>query len=427
MDQRGVFLAALDDDYQAATRIKRLELLSQVRCYSLLAPSILIHPAYVFQSNLSFSFVTQGMSNLLDPSLVQIALGSSESSQSYMAERISSLNSTSTGRQTGELEQYTRWGSELNVTAKQLDEALPSERQVKFGKSRDRMFRDGLLGDLSKNPVRGASLREIALAYFTQREGFGLRSGERCVRILKEFVENAPLVSIDALLVELRKRKYAPLADHPAFTRRLLVLYYQANVDDGYIVGGISALDPTIPVIHPYDDTLFWAVLERVFGASARHVLALDSSPGVERFILDLRTTDLWLGFVERYTRLQRFANSVIQEAGSEVAAAIEDDYGYTELKLMPRVWRSKKADLSVAIAGVGTSAATLSIEPVAIAAMIAAVAGAGLTLYPLRKFRRELSINDLHRLKGLVKSSIDLNRARREMLRFRRLGQLES
>jgi hypothetical protein len=408
MADRGIFIAEFDDDYQRAANLSKADLQRRLRCYFLLAPSLLIHPAYIWQAPTTHALVTREMTDLLAPPHAKLSLGDSPDLGEYMQQRIGNLSARNVKQVTNELVQYTRWGASLQDQAAKLDERFGTDSRIALESSRDKMFRGLLIRDLSPTAVAGASLRELIRGYYMGQGN--PRRTSTMLSALRSFVNSAPLVSLDSITAYLTSRNLGDLVQSSAFYNRLLVLYYRANVDGNYVVAGLPTLDPDDPTIHPYDPALFWSVVRHVFGEKAVDLLADDNSPEARDFLLRLKQDPDWRDFSNQYSDLRQGMDETLKTEATEIAKDLEISTGYARLKLLPRIWREQKKELITTILGLGFSA-PIAPGPIILTAGSAAtsVAGGVLTLRPLRRFRDEYEQNSLRRLKTLIRRQIRL------------------
>lgn len=406
-----VFVAELDDDYQLLAGLKPTDLLARIRCYYLLAPSLLLHPAYVWQSDATHSLVTSQRSKILTPPFTQVALGDSPDFSEYMHQRISTLTPKKRGGNgpTDELRQYQRWGGLLTREASLLDTRFSDAQKITFSESRDKMFRRLLRRDLTQTVVGGYSLRELIIQWMGAQNG---GPAQKVTSSLLGFVSAAPLVSIDSINRFLTGKGLKGLCDGP-FRARLLSLYYRANVDDGFVVAGLPTIDPTDPTIHPYDPVLFWAVVGHVFGKEAEATLSSDPSPRVEELLVELKGNDSnWIQFIEQYAALRDEINMALNQEAEVFAKEIETSSAYIRLKVLPRVWREQKKELIATVLGTGFS--SLGLMPpsiISIGGLAASITGTVLMIRPLRRFATEYRNNTLRLIKKRVRRELYLLR----------------
>ncbi|WP_157621498.1 hypothetical protein [Saccharothrix sp. NRRL B-16348] len=407
MSERGIFLAEFDDDYQRVAGLDGDSLRQRIRCYFLLAPSLLVHPAYVWQAPLTHSIVNREAAGILAPPFTKIVLGDSPSLSEYMNQRIAKLARGKTSESNMELLQYRRWGIDLTTQAAELSERFV-DSAVSFKDSRDSMFRQLLLRDLSNSTVAGESLREQIVQHVMRYQQ--PVSVKKIIRALRGFISGAPLVSLDSVVDFFRRQHLPGLAKDGKFYSRLLVLYYRANVDDGYVVAGLPTLDPNDPTIHPYDPHLFWRVVSHVFGPSVGEALANDESPSVRNLLLRLKTDSDWQLFVKDYNKLRVDMEKTLIAETDQLAGELEMQSGYAKLKLLPRVWRKQKSELVTSILGLAFAAPT-AMDPgfLAIGGGVTAIIGTALTLRPIRRFRDEYEHHYLSRLKKSLRRGIRL------------------
>src|SRR6266702_4744338 len=208
MDLMGdaVFFAELDDDYQEATALTSTQLLSRLTCYFLIAPRIVIHPAYVWQSRDSHSLIAKAGKELLRPPFTELELGAYDSVEDYMAQRLTQLRQPSTV--TRELRSYESHGDRLYDEARDLTVRFDAaaRRQVSFHR-RDKHFRDLLYSDLDRASFDNTTLAQI-LKTFEVSAG-GTMTETWLGEALKEFVwDRGELISVDTFLKEIDNRGF---------------------------------------------------------------------------------------------------------------------------------------------------------------------------------------------------------------------------
>jgi hypothetical protein len=408
VSKRGIFIAEFDDDYQDAARLSNATLQRRVRCYFLLAPSLLIHPAYIWQAPVTHSLITREMADIFAPPYTNIALGDSPGLSEYMHQRIGALSGRKVKEITHELVQYQRWGRDLEAQAAELDNRFGPASGVVFQTSRDTMFRELLLRDLSTQAVAGVSLQEMIRAYYIRQAE--ARKAGATITALRGFIRNSSLVSLDSLVSFLAARGLLDLARSPGFYNRMLVLYYRANVDDNYVVAGLPTLDPDDPTIHPYDPQLFWRVVGHVFGEKTAKALADDRSSEVRDLLHRLKNDSDWQNFTTQYSDLRDGMDQVLKAGVSEIAQELEISTQYAKLKLLPRIWREQKAELITTILGLAfTAPSTAGPLVLTIGGGLTALVGSVLALRPIRRFRDEYELNSLRRLKTTLRREMRL------------------
>lgn len=416
MSDRSVFLAELDDDYLDLTGISDRDIQRRLRCYLLLAPSIVVHPAYIWQSRRGHDLVLGSMSSTFHSSSVKFSLGDSPSVEEYMNQRVSTVTRVGL-RRTPEAESYLSWGTDLRTEARGVDDLFPNRRPLVLEEGRDAKFRRLLVRDLSSKPTAGVSLREIVGAFCLD---LGDGRSVRVVRGLRGFVTSSGLVSVDSVREYLARAGLGPLSADPVFRRRLLSLYYSANVDSSQVVGGASLLDPHDPVIHPYDHTLFWSVFGAMFGKSLSAFLSDDTAGESLDIVLRLRKDSSWKLFAQEYSRMRARGDELLRAQAGELAREFEIRAEYAQLKVLPRVWRESKVELASVLGGLLAAGAGLT--PVTWYSVVGALTSAIGALFTVRKvaeYRDEKEEHYIQRLRVTLKRQMRMVMRRRYELRI--------
>lgn len=415
MNQSPVFLAELDDDYQDLARLSQVEMQRRLRCYLLLAPSLIVHPAYFWQSNQTHDLVFNSTNRIFTPEVVKLSLGDSPTVADYMRQRMNSVQARGVPI-TQESVRYQSWGGELQREAASLDGLFATHDPMRLSISRDAKFRSLISRDLSHVPAAGITLRELLIAHmqFLSRED----RVRAIVGNLRRFVADSSLVSVDSVTEYLAKRGLGGLGQDSMFRRRLLALYYRANVDGDQVVAGIHAVDPDDPVIHPFEHVLFWQVFSLIFGKELERFLADDVSADSGEVIMKLRSESAWRAFAADYAATRMAADTLLKLEAASIADQLAIRRDYVRLKVLPRVWREAKVEISASVGGLVVSGVDLvSFSWTTVLGAVGAIVGGLLTWNKVGGFRDEFEENQLTELRKLLRRRMRLVTRRRHEL----------
>jgi hypothetical protein len=405
---KAIFFAELDDDYQEFRRLSEPELLQRTFCYYLLAPNLIIHPAYVWQSGMAHRLLNGPAGELLTPPFASLELGNYESINDYMTRRIERLHRAP--QPTSELRQYEAHGENLFEEAKTLDRRFDSttSRPVSVN-LRDKRFRDLLYGDLGATDLDQLSLGTQFGAFRDDPpEGLGREFTER----IQRFVRTSGLVSVDTFRARLYNAGFRELEESKALRRRLLALYYQTYADERTVIPATSKL-LFGQVVNPYDSDVFWNVMIRMFGNGCRALIAGDSSEVVSA-LQHIRESDDWASFVSMYFDTMSTIDETLWSQPDEVIKAFDQHRPVrSPMFILKSLWQKRKIDLSVAAFGAValSSATTFSSAPELItgsAGFLSAGIGAFGLLRSVRAFVGEYKGKELVRVKAAVKQQVE-------------------
>src|ERR1700689_2193072 len=147
---KGIFFAELDDDFQNLQRLSEEQLLKRATCYFLLAPSLIVHPAYTWRSPMTHRLVHNTAAQLIRPPFAQLELGKHSNIHEYMGTRIDKLRKPRLP--TRELREYEYYEPDLYDEATALDVRFQTalSRDVMSANLRDERFRKLLKEDLDR-------------------------------------------------------------------------------------------------------------------------------------------------------------------------------------------------------------------------------------------------------------------------------------
>lgn len=395
--QRPVFFAELDDDYQEVQGLKETGLIRRARCYFLLGPTLLIHPAFAWQSPASHNLVLGPMSELLRPPFAQIVAmgGSGQTAGSvadYIVERRRLLHRAARRDREipSELRSYATYGPHLMTEAALLDRDFSIQDQFLSG-TREKRFRAYLVGDL-RAPLDPDSLVN-QLHRFAQRRELLLDIDEEA-NLLTERVISEDVVSVDTFESWIRRRGIGGLTHSLAFKRRLLDIYYHANV------GGLSAVPGAVDlsyqrVAEPYDSDLFWQAMSVMFGPEVSRLLATDTSADMVAILRRLRDDPLWREFVGHYFVVVNGIDTALRDNVVVIVERVRRLAGETDMRLLRRIWRTRKLSVVTVVLGCVAVGAPFSLIPTV--AGVASAAAGGIDLAAaIRRFNSDFRSHDL-------------------------------
>jgi hypothetical protein len=358
MDSSGkaIFFAELDDDYQDFRKLTEYELLQRTYCYYLLAPSIIIHPAYIWQSTIAHRLLSGPVGGLLRPPFANLELGNYESINDYMTRRIERL--AKAANPTREFRQYESHGQSLFDEAKTLDARFESavSRPVSVT-LRDKRFRNLLYGDLGATDLDRLSLGTLLGAF--REEPLDGVPGRDFTERMQRFVRTANLVSVDTFRARIYNTGYSELEESNNLRRRLLALYYQTYADERTVIPATSKL-LFGQVVNIYDSDVFWNVMNRMFGSGC-HALMKNDSEEVVSALRAIRESPDWSSFVAMYFDTLSTIDEALWAQPLEVIKAFDKHRPQrSQMFILKRLWQRKKIDLSAAAFGaVALSSAT--------------------------------------------------------------------
>ena len=407
---KGIFFAELDDDYQELRRLSGDELLERTVCYFLLAPSLIIHPAYIWQSAMAHGLLHGGARELLRPPFVQLELGNHESILDYMGSRMDRLRSPS--QPTRELRAYEAHGMRLFEEARRLDIRFSTASSRNVSASwRDKRFRELLLRDLGATDLDRISL---AAQFSQMRSSYGETDKARQLSgLMQRFIRSANLVSVDTFLRRIYDEGFISLESNPSLRSRLLALYYQTYVDDETVIPSTSKL-LSGQVVNAYDSEMFWGVMTRLFGHDCR-VLAKPTAPELVHAIRSIRDSPDWSAFVSVYFETLSVIDDTLWTQPEEVIRRFDRaDPGRSQIFVLRNLWQSRKLDLAAAAFGaiaVAASAVALdaAVGIMGTAAGLISLGTASVSLLTnVRRFTEQYRNQDVVRLKATIKAQVD-------------------
>lgn len=405
MDSKLVFLPEADDDFQEIVGQDKALLIRSIRCYVLLSDGIILHPAYIWQSKITNEVVLEYIEKeLLTPKIFKIVLGDSDTIKEYIKQRVSKLSPRRLKQTLYEYYQYKRWGKEIFEQAGRLDEIFSNSDPVMLAESRDKKFRDLLKGDISEN-IDPHSLY-ARLSDFLQTES--VPDKEKTLSRIRGYIESSELVSVESftnyVANDLGLERLARTQD---FRKRMLDIYYHANVDERISVPGLKIVGTRFS--DPFDADVFWQIFGKVFGAEAANLLTKNPDSRLTKMVLELRDSTAWQSFRRIYFSVLEEIEAALWQNMSSVREKIEDESGYSTVKLLRRIWREKKLEIAGAIFGLG------SLVGGPIPAVVVGLAAFSLSAYRLiqatERYLYEFHRNELtilkHEIPQLVQSAV--------------------
>lgn len=407
---KAIFFAELDDDYQELRRLSPDELLQRTVCYFLLAPSLIIHPAYIWQSKESHRLVHSSVQELLRPPFTQLELGQHSTIDEYMAKRIERLRKA--GQSTRELRAYEAYGSNLFAEAKNLSIRFNTavSREVSSSK-RDLRFRDLLSRDLGATDLDRTSLAAQLGAVMPDMGG--AEKGLELAESMREFARKNALVSVDTVLASIYNHGFPEIEKSDALRARLLALYYKtyADKDEDTLIPATSKLYLGT-VVNPYDDEVFWGVMTRLFGPACQS-LSKPSEPSLLRVLRAIRESSEWVTFTELYFDTLGTVDQALWSQPDKVVQQVaeREDPGKTRQFVLRKLWQRRKLDLAGAAFGaiaVPAAAFDTSIATMGTVAGVAGLGTVGLSLVRnVRRFIDDYKNQDIVRLKTMINEGV--------------------
>lgn len=408
---KAIFFAELDDDYQDLCSISNNDLIERTVCYFLLAPSLIIHPAYIWQSKLSHDVVHGITQELLRPPFTQLELGQHSTIDDYMAKRIEHLRKPE--QSTRELRAYQAHGDKLFAEAKNLSIRFNTavSREVSSSK-RDLRFRDLLSRDLGATDLDQTSL--AAQLGAVMPDVGGAEKGLQLAELLREFVRKNELVSVDTVLGAIYNYGFPDIEKSKSLRSRLLALYYKtyADKDEDTLIPATSKLYLGT-VVNPYDVDVFWGVMTRLFGPVSQ-ALARPSDLSILRVLRAVRESSEWVTFTQLYFDTLGTVDQALWAQPDQVVAQVSDDQdpGKTRQFVLRKLWQRRKLDLAGAAFGalaLPTAALDTSIAVVGAAAGVASLGVVGLSLIRnIHRFISDYKDQDIVQLREMINERIE-------------------
>ncbi|MBI2916900.1 MAG: hypothetical protein HYY01_02815 [Chloroflexi bacterium] len=342
MSERLVFFPEADDDYQRVAGICGPALLERVCCYVLLADRVVLHPAYLWQSRITNELFYGPLRQLLTGQDSAILLGDSGTAEDYIKDRVSRLEPTRVGKTVLEYLQYKGWGGVLLDQARELDRRFPAQNQI-FVKGRDAKFRRLLesdsLSNLDPQSLRAQIQEYIRLA--NVRIDQDALDGR-----LQEFLSSHELVSVETFSGFVGDQGLSQLAYSPAFSQRMLNLYYHANLDDRVAAPGLRAIGSR--VLDPYDSDVFWQMFKTVFSRRARMVLSASLDPMGIAVVRAVADSPEWREFRTIYFTVLDQVEQALWWNAKSIESRLHESYGYAPFlsHIVSRIWRQKRWEL---------------------------------------------------------------------------------
>jgi hypothetical protein len=393
-----VFFAELDEDLQVELGLDAAQLKRRAYAYFLLADTISVHPAYLWQSSLSHDLILGPGGGLLRPPFVTLALGDSSDAEEYMSTRIEKLKCSPVGAGSRELAQYHRRLVEPRDELRTVDREFSPETGFHLGTSRDARFRRLLTEDLRAEPEAASLARLVAGAIRVDEEEAASR--------LRRFVADADLVSMDT--VEDQIRRIGAGGPIPASIRkRVMSKYYLANIDHRFVVPGASGLAVN-RAIDPLDADLFWAVFAKLFGDEAAARISTADEIELQVVLWKLREDEGWLDFRRQYFSLLDAIDETLLSDPDGVVADLRSFLRVSRLDVPRRLWREEKLPITSAV----LSAALTAASPPGAVAMVAGAGIAGLLSFvdlgrSVRRFVAEYNSRPFQQLQASIRNEV--------------------
>lgn len=417
-----IFFAELDDDYQELAGLSEAELQSRLVCYYLIAPRIILHPAYIWQSQAAHRLLASTGKELLRPPYTDLELGLHDGIDSYMHQRISQLRRAGVPV-TRELTSYEAHGDELFSEAKTMNLRFgPARRRDVPSQRRDHYFRGQIGADLNELSLNNSSLAQHLKTVSVGQDG-ALEETKLGAR-LKDFIDSADLVSVDTFLAELAQQGQGQLAHDPRIRKRLLALYYRTYSDRDTMIPGTRKLMPG-SVVNCYDSEVFWASTQAIFGLGFARFANPDNDETL-RALRDIRESSDWVVFQAAYFgTLNAVERSLQNQPESMIAKLSELHPGTSRAYVLQSLWEGRKISLlNAALSALGTIGIAFQ-TPLATVVSIAALGGAVLSGKSLReamkKFAAEYQSLEMVKVRATVQLHVD--RTLRSITEYRELS----
>lgn len=401
-EDKKVFVAELHNGFQDLAQIDEKALIKRAYCYILLADGIILHPAYVWLSRVSNELVLCKLAEFFRPPFCDIALGDSSSIPDYMNQRIERLREGLPDGSTQEALKYAKWESLLLEQAKKLDKTFPERSQLELGQSRDAKFRELLTADLASALDPASLLNQVhAHADEEHLKIDHIKVPEQLVR----FVEADDLVSLETFANRVRTVGMPALVEQDRFKKRMLTLYYHANIQQGIHLPAGAALSEN-SVVDPFDADVFWSVFERLFGKKPTRFLSTATDPQLVRMLRELRETDLWREFRKAYFQVLHRLDDELRANASRIAQKMRIETGEQELGIVRRLWQNRKTEIASCVFG---AIALSTASPIIMAA-------GGLSVFfsawrlpgAIKKFLDDYRQHDLPRLREKIRRELE-------------------
>jgi len=406
VSERLLFLSEADDDLQEVSEWDTNSLLRRIYCYYLLSDGLILHPAYVWQSKITNQLVFGSLSQLFVPPIARTVLGDSDTVTEYILDRIDRLEPHRLNLTTKEYHQYKRWGTELRAEALKLDRIFSASKAVSLRESRDKKFRRLLANDVSPNIDQNSLY--TAISRYVKIEGLHIEINN-LVQKLKEFVGSYFLVSTETFTDYVAGGiGLQGLALSPSFTKRILNLYYHANIDDEICASGLQVLGNQI--IDPFDPDVFWAAFSKLFGKKAAKVLSTGSEPELIKALLKIRNNETWLRFQSIYFNILEQIEQSLWRNADLIRQRIKKEPSYSDAFLLRRIWHRHKISLIGAIFGIVSIPVSIPLGSLILLPF--GIISVSVSLYQLLKdiqrFVYNYYNNDLTAIKHLISGEVE-------------------
>jgi len=399
MSEVKLFVAELDDDFQEIGNITEAELIRRAYCYFLLADGLLIHPAYLWQSQISNMVVRAKLFEIFRPPFASMVLGDSQSVPDYITDRMNSLNKYRKRQTTQELGRYLFWQGDITTQAAQLDKTFDASYRLRLSESRDIRFRKLLSTDLEASLDPSSLIALVRQAILQDR--LGGDAGEVAAS-LRSWIAESSLVSVETFTTRVRDgHGLRLLVERTAFKKRMLHIYYHANVENDMVVPGASNLHG---VVDPYDSAVFWEVFETLFGKDRSRVLSENKDAHTILAIREIRDHQLWHSYRGIYFEVLRTIEGSLVSHVNAIKKDIEDHSGQSDVFILRRMWRRGKLLLVNTFFGLFGAFSGGPAEAVTgIPALIFGSLGSGGLIDSIKRFVHEYHSNDLTRLQYMI------------------------
>jgi len=410
VDRKEIFSPEFDDDFQSslahklsvqAKEVILKEILRRFYCYVLLSDGVILHPAYIWQSELTHELVFNHLKELFDPRIITLSLGEFDTIKDYICDRVEKLIENNSETMT-ELSQYLKW--DIEEEASLLDEKFALSRRFILTEEKDKKFRNLIVSDLSPY-ARSTSFLSLRsqIADYVQSEKLKIDL-ELEVSKLVSFARDNDLVSLDTFTNQVEKLGLTRLASTQSFKDRMLFLYYHANIEEG-ITHAPALQIIGEQIIDPFDPDVFWAVFGALFGQKQAELLSSSSEPEIVRFMLKLWHSDEWRNIRSIYFEILKETEVSIRNNKALILKKLKHQSGYADVHVLKRFWRERKIQLVMAVFGL---VSVMTFSALSFVGAVPVIYSLNSLYKSLRRFRIAYDTHDITRIRKLIDAEIE-------------------
>jgi hypothetical protein len=301
-DPKALDVLWVEGDDEAQDGMSRAQVLRSLIAYLLLSNKLIVHPAYVWQSDTTHSIVMGDVGKLLTPNNTKVFLGTAtDSVGAYMAARIESTSTLPQSAAGGisEHQEYIRHGTMILAREQaELDARFTASGAVIAStSSRDSEFRRLIREDLMDEGRMSDRLSGILLRDQGVRER---ETRETLVRLSDWTQDERTLVSGDSLLAQIVQSGAYSAHTLQALDKRAHVLHWACHITQSTRVPYVQrATDPD--KLDPLDPEVFWAALRSMLGDELCNQWLASKEVDAVQVALELRATGTWTDFHQVY------------------------------------------------------------------------------------------------------------------------------